>query len=151
MKILIVVLTLALMACSTTEGPEKGVKVVASLDTREGKVERFYDNVSILDSDIQRSAYAFWGMRGQGKLSIENVGSRPTPAGNLESWITIRNRTDKNHVIEIRTAYLDELGNPLDDVTQWTRIHLSAGMVETHRSYSIKPADDFNIEIRRSR
>ena len=140
---------LILQACSTIEGPEHGVKVaVSNIDGKSHVVER-YDNIAILNHSLQKTKTGmFSGGRSSNKLSIERAGSSLTGTDTLEVWIMIRNRTNYNQQIEVRTSFFDSMGRPMDDVSGWSRMYLSPNSLNTYRTTSVKQVSDYYVEIR---
>ncbi|MFK5986573.1 MAG: hypothetical protein QM479_14280 [Pseudomonadota bacterium] len=140
---------LLLQSCTSIEGPEHAVKVaVSDIDGKSHVVER-YDNIAILDHSLQKSqSNIFSGKMSSNKLSIERAGSSLTDVDTLDVWIMIRNRTNHNQQIEVRTSFFDSMGRPMDDVTGWTRMYLSPNSLNTYRTTSVKRVSDYYVEIR---
>jgi hypothetical protein len=138
-----------LQGCSTIEGPEHGVKVaVSELDGKAHVVES-YDNIAILNHSLQKTQTGFFNSgRNSNKLSIERAGSSLTDVDTLAVWVMIRNRTNHNQQIEVRTSFFDSMGQPMDDVSDWTRMHLSPNSLNTYRTTSVKQVSDYYVEIR---
>ncbi len=138
-----------LQGCSTIEGPEHGVKVaVSDVDGKAHVVER-YDNIAILNSSLQKTQTGLFNSnRNSNKLSIERAGSALSSSDTLDVWVMIRNRTSYNQQIEVRTSFFDSMGRPMDDVTAWTRMHLSPNSLNTYRTTSVKQVSDYYVEIR---
>ncbi len=142
-------LMLLLQGCTAVEGPEHGVKVaVSNVDGKAHVVER-YDNIAILNHSLQKTQTGMSSSKkSTSKLSIERAGSSLTEMDTLEVWIMIRNRTNHNQQIEVRTSFFDSMGRPMDDVTGWSRMYLSPNSLNTYRTTSIKQVSDYYVEIR---
>ena len=108
-----------------------------------------YDNIAILNHDLQKTKTGFFsGGQSKNKLSIERAGSALTENDTLEVWVMIRNRTNHDQQIEVRTSFFDSMGRPMDDVTAWSRMYLAPNSLNTYRTTSTKQVSDYYVEIR---
>jgi len=104
------------------------------------------NSVVILDPALQR-------INGPGKIAVESSGAKRTPAGTLEIWALIRNRTNHPLQIEGRTNFFDANRAPVDLTTAWKRLYLPPLGIQTYRAQStlVHEVHYYMLELREGR
>lgn len=125
--------TLAVAGCTTydvREGIRPAVEVVAP-----GTQARL-DNVGFLTRDLER------------RVAVQKSGADRTLTNTLEVWCTLRNRTNFEQKLLMRTQYFTDDRVAIEDPDEWQPVYLAANAIETYRTYSIgKLADHYYIEV----
>lgn len=142
---IIAVAALGLLAgCQTVshEGAQMGVRVD---DAKAPTARIMYDQVVILDKVLQNSK--------TGKIAIEGQGASRTATGTLKVTVAVRNRTDFNQVLELRTSYFDSGFGPTEKPSGWTRLHLDPNGVGHYQESSLGAANvaHYYVEVREAR
>ena len=112
-----------------------------------------FNTVNIIDRNLQRT-YTYQNGKSvtSGKLAIENAGQTILKSGLPEVWVQIRNLTDYNQNISVRTTWFDKTGRPVDGPSAWSRLFLSQNAGETYMSASVSPqAAAFMVEVQEAR
>jgi hypothetical protein len=133
-----------LAGCQTVsqEGAQMGVRVE---DANSPTARIMYDQVVIIDKVLQNAK--------TGKIAIEGQGASRTPTGTLKVTVAVRNRTDFNQVLELRTSYFDSGFGPTEKPSGWTRLHLDPNGVGHYQESSMGAANvaHYYVEVREAR
>lgn len=131
-------------ACQTVsqEGAQMGVRVE---DANSPTARIMYDQVVIIDKVLQNAK--------TGKIAIEGQGASRTPTGTLKVTVAVRNRTDYNQTLELRTSYFDSGFGPTEKPSGWTRLHLDPNGVGHYQETSMGAANvaHYYVEVREAR
>ncbi|SDU16445.1 Protein of unknown function [Verrucomicrobium sp. GAS474] len=125
----------ALFLSGCVEGP-----IVPAGDPKS--LEAVHAPVSLLDADLEDVI----------AVDVINVGKNPN--GFLSVQANVRNRTDKDVVVQVQTLFYDENGLVLDsepgNETPWTTVTLTTNGTMPYRSQALSHvARRFTIHVRR--
>ena len=133
-----------LAACQTPyqEGAQMGVRVQ---DQNAPNARIQYDQVVILDKQLQNSK--------AGKIAVEQQGARRTATGTLKVVVMVRNRTDYPQVLEARTSYFDSGFAPTEKPSAWTRVFLEPNGSAAYEESSMGAQNvaHYLVEVKESR
>lgn len=121
-----------------------------STDIAERTAPLEYNTVVFTDYNLSRT----WddGIRDAGRvyrLSVENHGQRPTETGTTEVFAVLRNHTDFDYQIEVRTQFFDDYGVPVDARPTWQRSTIPANSVSAYKTLSTTTQPlKYRIEVR---
>ena len=135
-------LTLAACQSVSPEGAQMGVRVN---DANAPTARVMYDQVVILDKQLQSTK--------AGKIAVEGQGTRRTATGTLNVIVQLRNRTDFAQVLEARTSYFDSGFAPTEKPSAWNRIHLDPNGTASYQESSLGTVNvaHYYVEIREAR
>lgn len=139
------IVLMSLAACQTPvseEGAQFGVRVN---DARAPTARIMYDQVVILDKQLQNVR--------NGKIAVESQGARRTATGTLNVIVQLRNRTDYPQVVEARASFFDSGFAPTEKPSGWNRIHLEPNGIATYQESSMAAGTvgHYYVEIKEAR
>lgn len=136
--IVLISFVLSLVGCAPQVVLREGSYPPVRVDSPNTQIR--WDSASIVDGAIHN------------KLAVEDIGSGRTATGTLSAWLVVRNRTSYPQSVELRTTYYTADRVPMEDASEWQRVHLSPNSIDHYRSQSIRAdAAHFHIEIREAR
>jgi uncharacterized protein YcfL len=160
----LIVMTVALTACTTvnvTEGPSPAVRVQ---DDRAPYATIRYDTVVVTDKSLTNwhgKVYEpdFWNYlwpdeaHKRSKIAVETISTLRTATGTLQVETIIRNRTDYPLQVEGRTHFFDEQKLENEKPSAWQRVYLSPQAIATYRETSTGRAEvaHYYVELREGR
>jgi len=98
-----------------------------------------YNTAAFLDGSLQKN------------LSVEQTGSRRSGSNTLAVWASLRNRTDRDWKVAVRTRFFDANQQPLES-TSWSTVFLSRRGLQTYETASTTPnAAFYYVEIMEGR
>lgn len=138
-------LLLSLSACQapvSQEGAQFGVRVN---DAQSPNARIMYDQVVILDKNLQNAH--------NGKIAVEAQGARRTATGTLNVIVQLRNRTDYPQVLEARTSFFDSGFAPTEKPSGWNRLHLEPNGIASYQESSMAANNvgHYYVEIKEAR
>lgn len=127
------------------EGPALGTQAGTK---RQGIYETPMDTVVVLDRDLAEWTGRDWSSRSE--IAIQKHGARRTETSALETIVEVRNRTDKNLTVELRSTYYDEQQLPLGNPSAWQPLNLPPQGTANYSEKSLQPnAVHYLVEVRR--
>ena len=145
-----IIFTLGFNGCSTRyHGATLGERATGN----DGAEFTFtLNSVVIIDHNLQKAEVVPFSKEHdiKSKLSVENLGIKTLSTRNAEVFTTIRNRTDYNLQLEIRSQFYDNNQVALEKPSAWKRYSLAKNSVITYKeqSISIDNVTQFLIEVR---
>lgn len=147
---LIVGLTLALVACESTQNGYSGAHPVQRTSNNELNSIVFIDH-GLNRTDITKSPFGE-KVRDTVKVTLDRSGVTNTATGQLEVWTVIRNRTDYDLQVEGKALFFDTNQAPLMDESMWRRVYVPANGTAIYKETSLNDrAEYFLVELREGR
>lgn len=82
------------------------------------------------------------------KIEVNNVTSKRSETGMLRVWGEIKNRTDKNLMIEVRAAFRGDKGQPIEKAGGWTRVFVRPdSQADFELLSTVENAQEFVLEV----
>lgn len=137
---------LSLPACALRrEGPALGTQAGTK---RQGIYETPMDTVVVLDRDLAEWTGRDWSSRSE--IAIQKHGARRSETSALETVVEVRNRTDNNLTVELRSTYYDEQQLPLGEPSAWRPLNLPPQGTASYKEMSLQTnAVHYLVEVRR--
>ena len=103
---------------SVQEGTRPGTRVVTP------ETQARLNQAGILTPGLER------------RVAVEKTGADRTSTNTLEVWATLRNRTQYEQKILVRTQYYNNDRTAVEGPDQWQSIFLPPNAIDTYRTYS---------------
>jgi len=82
------------------------------------------------------------------KIEVNNVTSNRTATGVLRVWGEIKNRTDKDLMIEVRASFRGDKGRPVEKAGGWSRVFVRPNSLADFELLStVENAEEFILEV----
>ena len=134
------------------EPSREGAMVAQKIDSQMAPNATIHLNqVVILDRELQDVPGTL--SKRAGKITVERQGGVRLPTGAMEVYVTIRNRTDFEQQLELRTQFFGSQQEPVEGPSSWQRISLPPLGISTYKSQSLafNNIEYYYIEVREGR
>lgn len=108
------------------------------------------DTVVVLDKRLE--AWVIYPIWWKGKLSVDQTWAERTEAGGLMVAAIVRNLTEKDQTLRVRTRFLDDQRREVEPATAWKTVFLAPRTFETYRAFSVgyDEIQHYYIEVRQA-
>lgn len=132
---------LALGACQTNT-PEGGYRI-DNMNTASPTL----NTVRVIDGSLAR--YVNRKFKVESALDVERINLSRTETGFVRISLELRNQTDQEIPLEVRTSWYDASGRPVDAAGSWTRVFARPMSSALYEQVSINPsAEQYYVEVR---
>lgn len=132
---------LTLAGCAT-EPPEGGYRI-----DNQNTVSPTLNTVRVIDDSLARYKNRKYDVKTV--LDVERVNLSKSATGMTQISVELRNKTGEQIPLEVRTAWYDSSGRPVDAPQSWTRVFAAPMSLALYQQTSISPAaSQYYVEVR---
>ena len=110
------------------------VPACTTYDIREGTTAG--TNVQSVSTEARLNRVGFLTKGLERRVAIQSTGTARTPTNTLEVNCVLRNRTDYEQRMMIRTQYFGEERNPNEGPNEWQTVIIPQNGIQTYKTYS---------------
>ena len=132
----------AIAGCQTAPPPEGGYRIDS-----QNFVNPTLNTVRVIDNSLARYVDRRYNVATV--LDVERVNLGRSETGFPRISVELRNKTQVDIPLEVRTSWYDASGRPVDAATSWTRLHAKPMSMVLYEQVSISPAaSQYYVEVR---
>lgn len=133
---------LAVAGCTTPERPEGGFRI-----DNQNSVSPTLNTVRVIDDSLARYKNKRYDVKTV--LDVERTNVSQTETGFSRISLELRNKTDGEIPLEVRTSWYDGSGRPVDAAGSWARVFARPMSVALYEHTAASPAArQYYVEVR---